>query len=312
MIRWFGKKSAAAGPRVAVTLRGEVLRYAAAQAGEGRPVLRFAGSQPLAAREPPALGRAVASAGFARASCATLLAPGEYQLLQVDAPTVDDTELREVVRWKVKDMVDFPVDQATVEVLDIPASGSSARGRQLFVAIAPNSALQTTIQLFQDARLDLQVIDLPELAQRNVAACLEQENRAVALLNFDDVQGLMTFTFGGALLGMRRIEITLRQLEEADAGRREQLFDRIALEVQRSVDNFERLTGGLTLSALRIIDVLSVPGLLDYLQGYLSIPVVSFDLQDIIDLTAVPELADRRRQCEYLEVIGAALREEVL
>ena len=310
MKRWLGQKGAAHGPRVAIVLRGDALRYAAAREQAGRTALQFAGSQPLSSSDPSVLGRAAAAAGLARARCTTLLSPGDYQLLQVDAPTVEAAELREAARWKVKDMVDFPVDQATVDVLEIPAVGSSTRGRQLLVAIAPNGSLQRTIQLFQDAHLHLQVVDLPELAQRNVCARLEQENRAVALLNFDDAQGLMTFTFAGELLGMRRIEITLNQLESADAARRDQLFDRIALEVQRSVDNFERLSGGVTLAALRMIEVPSVPGLLDYLQGYLSIPVVAFDLGDLLDLSAVPELADRRQQCAYLDVIGAALREE--
>lgn len=56
----------------------------------------------------------------------TLLAPGEYQMLLVDAPNVPANELKTAVRWKIKDGLSFHIDDATVDVLQIPATNTAA------------------------------------------------------------------------------------------------------------------------------------------------------------------------------------------
>ena len=57
-----------------------------------------------------------------RYQCTTLLRSGNYQILQVDAPSVPAAEARNAVRWRIKDMIDFPVEAATVDALFIPAA----------------------------------------------------------------------------------------------------------------------------------------------------------------------------------------------
>lgn len=242
----------------------------------------------------------------------TLLVAGEYLLVQTDAPELQDrSELKEALRWKIKDAVDFPVDQATLDFFDVPQdAGAAGRGRQVFVAVAKNEVLRPKIELFQDARLPLSVIDLPEMGLRNVARLFETQLRGLALLNFTALGGMLIFTFRGELCALRRIEITLEQLESAGEGRLSELFDRIALEVQRSVDNFERQFNTVTLSRLVTPVMPSVPGMLEYLAGYLSIKVEPLDLAEVIDFPALPELRSTRRQAELLPVIGAALRVE--
>ena len=240
----------------------------------------------------------------------TLLVNGEYQLVQTEALDLPDrAEAKEALRWKIKEMVDFPVDQTTLDFFEIPTDGAATnRGRQVFVAVAKNEVLRPKIELFQDARLPLSVIDIPELALRNVARLFETQLRGLALLNFTPAGGILIFTFRGELCAVRRIEITLEQLETAEDGRLTDLFDRIALEVQRSVDNFERQFNAITMSRLVTLEMQSVPGMLAYLKDYLSIKVEALDLTEVIDFPSVPELKNTRRQAELLPVIGAALR----
>lgn len=260
----------------------------------------------------PALKRIAGQFDLRRKALGTLLVVGEYQLLQTDAPDLKDrAELKEALRWKVKDLVDLPVAQATLDYFEIPPEAVGAgRGRQLFVAIAGNETLRPKIELFQDARLPLSVIDLPEMALRNVARLFETPQRGLALLNFTALGGMLTFTFGGELLAVRRIEITLDQLEAARDERLAELFDRVALEVQRSVDNFERQFNAVTLARLITVDLPTVPGLLAHLKQYLSVKVELLELAEAIDFPALPELREPRRQAELLPVIGAALRQE--
>ena len=257
----------------------------------------------------PALQRLRKTLGVG--ACSTLMRLGEYQLLQLDALEGDSEERKSALRWKIKDMVDFPVENATLDVFDIRLEGpASNRGKQCYVVVCNNATLMPKIRLFQEAKLHLDVVDIPELAQRNVAALFEQENRGLVCLNFTSEGGLLTFTFKGELYVVRRIEIAIEQLEQADETRRTDLFDRIALEVQRSVDNFERMFNFITLSRLITPELPSVPGLLAYLRGYLSLAVAPLDLAEVLDFPAIPELRNPRRQAECLLSIGAALREE--
>lgn len=244
-----------------------------------------------------------------RGSCTTLLAPGEYQFLQVDGVDGTGDEMKSALRWKIKDMVDFPVDNATLDVVEIRLEGPAAsRGRQCFVAVSNNAALMPVIRLFQDARLNLDIVDVPELAQRSVAGLFEENNRGLAVLNFTSGGGMLSFTYKGELYVVRRIEVSIEQLEQADEARRSELFDRIALEVQRSIDNFERMYNFITVSRLLTPDLPTVPGMLDYLRGYLSLGVAPLDLAAAFDFPAIPELRNPRRQAECLLTIGAAMR----
>lgn len=136
----------------------------------------------------------------------TLLSPGEYQMLLVEAPNVPADELKTAIRWKIKDSLNYHIDDATVDVLQIPANKYGSNSAQSMYAVAAaNDTIQKRIALFEQAKIDLEVIDIPEMAQRNIAALFEQEDRALGLLVFDDNGGLLTFTAGGELFLSRRM-----------------------------------------------------------------------------------------------------------
>lgn len=240
--------------------------------------------------------------------CTTLLRHGAYQLVPTDAVSGPIEEAREAARWKLKDQVEFPVDSAAIDLLPVPAHG---RAGQAYAVMAPESAVGPLVRAFQTAGLSLAVIDLPEMAQRNLAALFEEENRALATLIFDDDEGLLTFTVDGEMLIARHVEISARQLTAAGADRRGNLFDRIELELQRSLDNFERIYSSLSLQRLLVAPVPGVDGLLDQLRSNLSIPVAELEIGTVLDLESAPALRDPLRQFQCLRAIGAALRDEV-
>ncbi|MGE5467833.1 MAG: agglutinin biogenesis protein MshI [Ignavibacteria bacterium] len=243
--------------------------------------------------------------------CTTVLRHGEYQMMQVEAPQVPPEERREAVRWRLKDMVDFPVDQAGVEVVDIPGGGGAGRGPQVFAVAASHAVLRPRVELFQDAKVGLAAIDVPELAQRNVAALFEEEGRGLALLSFDADGGRLVFTHKHELFASRRIDIAAADLTgrgcEAPGG----VFERVLLDVQRSLDNFDRNFSFITLSKLLVSPMPGAQPFVEYLKANLYQPVELLDLATVIDLGRVPDLAAApERQGAALLAIGAALREE--
>ncbi|WP_312517145.1 agglutinin biogenesis protein MshI [Massilia sp.] len=242
--------------------------------------------------------------------CSTLLAGGEYQIMNVEAPNVPREEMKTAVRWRLKDILDFPVAEATIDVLDIPLDANSRVQQSLFVVAAKNSVIAPRQKLFLDAKVELEAIDIPETAQRNVSAMLEPEGRGVAMLSFGDDGGLLTVSYRGELYLSRRFDVTLAQLLEPDHERKHASFDKITLELQRSLDHFERQYSFISVSKL-VLGPSPVSGLDEYLSSNLYTPVETLDLATVFDLTAVPELADRALQQRFFLPLGAALRDEV-
>lgn len=240
--------------------------------------------------------------------CTTLLGHGQYQMLQVEAPQVSAEERRDALRWRVKEMVDFPVEAAGVDVLDIPAK-QGGRPAQVFAVLASHAFLTPRIRLFQDAKIPLEAIDVPELAQRNVAALFEEENRGLALLAFDEDGGRLTFTYGGELYAMRHIDVTSLDLAAPGGDAPGGIFERVLLDVQRSLDNFDRNFSFITLARLLVAPVPGASTFVEYLKGNLYQPVALLNLAEGLDLAGTP-LTEPALQAQALLAVGAALREE--
>ena len=240
----------------------------------------------------------------------TLLAGGEYQMLQVEAPNVPPEELKTAVRWRLKDMLDFHIDDATIDVLDIPVDKTGAsRAHSMFAVAARNSLIQARQDLFAEAEVPLSVIDIPEMAQRNIAALLEPEGRGLAMLSFDDTGGLLTVNFNKELYLARHFDVTLAMLQDADLERRHAAFDKIALELQRSLDHFDRQYSFISISRLMLAPT-GVPSLQDFLAGNIYMPLEALDLATVFDLSEVPGLQAMSEQVRHFLPLGAALRQE--
>jgi MSHA biogenesis protein MshI len=153
------------------------------------------------------------------------------------------------------------------------------------------------------------VIDIPELAQRNVAAYLEQEGRGLAMLSINSNGGLLTFTSAGELYHARQIEIDTKQMQSIDSEKKSSAFERLSLEIQRSLDNFERQFPYVTINRLVLAPFMEREDFYDYLKTYLYIQIDSFDLSDVFEFADQASIGDLAMQASLLPVLGAALRE---
>jgi MSHA biogenesis protein MshI len=179
----------------------------------------------------------------------------------------------------------------------------------MFAIAARNTFIATRQALFARAKINLSVIDIPDTAQRNISALLEPEGRGLAMLYFNADGGLLTVTFGGELYLARRVDVSLAQVEETDPDKRNQVYERITLEVQRSLDHFDRQFSYVNVSKL-VLAPLPKCGLHDYLASNLYMPVELLDLASVFDLSRTPDLAQPAHQHRHFLTLGAALRFE--
>jgi MSHA biogenesis protein MshI len=245
-----------------------------------------------------------------RYRCATLLKPKDYQLLLVDAPNVPREELKTAIRWRIKDQLDYHVDDATVDLLDIPLpKDAPPRNHAMYAVAARNETIQSCVKRFDEAKVPLSVIDIQETAQRNIAALYKDSDRGVAMLHFGDAGGLLSINYQSELVLARRLDISAAQLAE---GARErdtelELFERIQLELQRTFDHFERQFTWIALSRLLLGPGPAASGLGTYLADALGVPVQQVDLQDLLK---VPEGMSPDLQSSLFYLVGGALRNE--
>jgi MSHA biogenesis protein MshI len=243
--------------------------------------------------------------------CTTLLKSGDYQFVQVDAPTVPAAEAKNAVRWRMRDMIDYPVETAAVDAVFIPqAEGVAGRTPQMLAVAAKNEVIAATVKPFNDADIPLEAIDIPELAQRNFAQCLETAGRGLALLAFDEQGGLLTFTSGGELYHSRSIDVSLASFAGADAEQRKALYDRLVLELQRSLDHFDRQFRHVAVAKVMVTPVPDADDMREYLAANLDVPVSMLFLSEVMDFPRIPELHEPARQAQCLQMIGAAMRKE--
>lgn len=310
-MHWLGKSRSEPG-WLAIRLRGNGLELAhVVGGGNGRPKLVRYESHDLRWSDAGAFTKFRREAGLDRYRITTLLEGTDYRMLLVDAPNVPPAELRSAIRWRIKDLIDIHIEDAMIDVVDIPVGqGAPARSHSMYVVVAHNDAIQRRVELFQAAKIPLSVIDIPEMAERNVAHLFERNGQVTMLMSFDEEGGLLTFTHGGELHLVRRFETSLRELQDADEDLRARAFDRIGLELQRSLDYFDRQFHYLPLGALLLAPVPGAEELRQHLGSQGGIEAEVLDLARGLDLTQTPELADPVQQARALDVIGAALRVE--
>jgi MSHA biogenesis protein MshI len=302
---------------MALALRPQqlVLAHVVRDAGGAKPRLVVLDSvQRERGSDDAALSRLRRSMGLQRHRCTTLLDPGACQFVQVNAPSVPADELKSALRWAVKDSLDFPADDAVIDALNVPADGAPAgRAPLAFAVVARREKVAARVQAFQRAKLPLKAIDSTETAQRNVAALFEERGRGLAMLAFHAHGGLLTFTRDGELFASRHIDIAAGALalaDDADVSRRDALFERIGLEVQRSLDNFDRQFSQIALQRVVVAAPAGAAALVNYLAANLYLPVETADLTTVMDTSAFPALNEPTEQAQWLEAIGIALRSD--
>ncbi len=254
---------------------------------------------------------------FNSGSCFTLLERDHFSLLMVEAPTVDPTELRAAVRWQIKELIDFHVDDAVIDIFDIPQQESRGRQKMMYVVVSRIDAVQKHIDRFEKSGIDLDVIDIPELAQRNIAALLPEDKSGVALLSIKQHSALLTISHNKNLYLTRQIDIGLQRLMPLIADHQsgdefsseaQALLNVITLELQRSLDYYESNfsmppVAGVILAPMEE----AIPTITPYFSSTLGTAVRMLDLNAFLDVEGV--MSDRL-QAQCFEAIGLALREE--
>lgn len=254
--------------------------------------------------QPGALQQYVEREGLAGLSVNLLAASNDYQMLLVERPEVADSELRDAVRWRIRELVSQPVDGLVVDAFALPADAFRGRTPMVYCAALARTRMNELAALCESAGLRLASIDVAELALRNLGLLAGAEGQNLATLQLGSRDSLVCVQNGADLYMARRIERGLDNRGE-DSGL-------LALEIQRSLDYFESQMGKGHLGRLLLLPPELGGELVQMeLSSRLSQRVQLLDLATLFADSPLLDLAPPH-QARCLPAIGAALRREAL
>jgi len=236
--------------------------------------------------------------------CHFVLANTAYQLVLGEAPKVPDEELAEALRWRIKDLIQFPIQQAVVQGFFLPEDSARGSSRMAYAVAAQRSVIENLVGYARSLKLNLQSIDIPELALRNlIHCCAEDGKRGVALVKLNQGSGNLIIVRDNNLYLSRQFNLPY------NAGLLDDLpAENLILEVQRSLDYFERQMRQVPPSQIYLCgENVTADKLTPTIRNSFATPIQLLPLQEKIQLKDATQSAILPL---CVNVIGAALRQE--
>lgn len=303
---WF-KKSAGSSSRVGVVVNADQVVVAHIENRIGTPHLVNCRSVAIDSEKsaPRVLTRLVKDLALEGELCNFVLSSQDYHLHLIEAPEVEESELRAAARWKVKDLLDTKPEEVAIDYFRVPQHAYRGRDMVYVVAVA-KTRIRALVSMIEECGLVLDSIDVPELVLRNLAAHFVGDSDGAAFMDLRGSGSTMNITRAGDLYLSRRINSKLDSniMQSPDWVA---IKARLILEIQRSLDYYESQMGLPAINTLVLVQRRhDGSALADSLSQELTTRVRVLDLEEGLssDVRLPPEL----QQVASI-AIGATLRD---
>ncbi len=300
--------------RVGMQLNGRQLSLVRVRAGNTPQVVEQLNTHALdTVRIGDAIRRLARTGCFRNARITLVLSAGQYEIHPLPAPPVPGDELRDAVRWQLRDVLAYPPEQAAVDFVRLPQVSQSGAASLLVVATR-QSVVDELVETFSTGGVEIDAVDVPEFAQRNLGQLAAAGEGTHAWLSFDIDSCLLTVQLGDELCFARRIAMPGARVgvsrNDADAGEQIAAFaQRIAAQVQRSLELFERQSGLPQVLQMTVGPHPFARALAEAIVELTGIETATFDEDQYFTLDVLTGERLARLQ-ETLIALGAALRSD--
>lgn len=208
-----------------------------------------------------------------------VLHPSMYDIYFVDRPEVEDAELAEAVRWKIKDLVEQPLKDLIVDAFLVPDDAYRGKQKKVYAVAMDKTILEDIVAQIDHLPLKLMGISISELADRAMMNRFCRDPGGVALLRLRSSSGTINLVDGGDLYLSRGIESGVSSLETATDQNLHLVMDELLLEVQRCLDFYDSQLGKGAIRKMLVAPTRLSRNFFDeHLRGYLDLAVDQLDL----------------------------------
>ena len=278
----------------------------------GQVALQFADCEEVSSIEDrnKVLEKIVQQQHLQNSRCVVVLGRDSYQLSQVEMVELADNEKRDAARWLIRERIDYPPEEAVIDLVEVAPFGSEKKPLT-YVVSAQQKILRDRIELVEQSHLSLGSIDIADFSLRNICELFTEDDRGLAILLLLEETGVLVVVREGTLYLTRWLSTGMDNLIPFADGDYETLteqMDAIVLEIQRSFDYCESTFHLPMVSRLLVAQTQrEIPAVVSYLNDYLTTKVESFDFSGAL---AVPEEVEQVQLNRHLLAIGGALRQE--
>lgn len=259
----------------------------------------------------PSLVEFVEQNGLQEVRCTLVLQSPDYQLLLMPTLPVTSEEFQSAIRWKVKELLNLPMEDTVVDSFSLPIQKTQDAHQMMMIVVSRLSLLQSWVDQIQASGLVMDVIDITELALRNILLLSEQPEKTSALIYVQQQQTQLLILRQKTLYLSRVLDLGTEKIVSLTVSPEgaEPLLERLVLEIQRSFDYFHAQWRLPVPTSMMVSSEFSASmDLRDYLSKRLNVAVTPFDLSSFI---VNSETLHLNMHNKYLPLFGSALREQV-
>lgn len=225
----------------------------------------------------------------------------QYSLQLVEAPLVESSEMKQAIRWRLKEFVSYPVEEALYDLFPLYDVLPAGRPQLLYVAFANRKQLAPLYQFIENYHLEVHAFDIQELVLRNLLVFLADKKESVALLQLTAEEGHLNIFQDERLFFLRAFSQGYLALKQNN----ETVWEEFFLEIQRSLDYFEtRFMQQPVTQLFLVCESDDAMNFVEKIQARFSLKVENLDLQSLFE----GETSIIPKNINTIYALGAALR----
>lgn len=223
--------------------------------------------------------------------CYGVLALEDYRLMLVEKPNVVDNEIGESLRWLVKDLIDFPLEEAVVDFF--PAPTRIGQPAKIYTVIAHLQWLNTIANMIVEAGLNLKSVNIAALAMRNIFSSLHVVgNSAVFLVKEGEHYYVLV------------IKNQLIYLERKLEFNSQNFYNELVAELQRSIDFYQNRDKTIPVKIFLDPVLGQNKELVQFIETALNLSIEGLDTNKWLNSMSSMSPSDKN---DCLSVVGEAL-----
>lgn len=173
-----------------------------------------------------------------------ILGSARSEILTIEKAPLNKQELFEYARWKIQEMIEFPIDDAAYDILSNNSLKHPYFGKYLTAVVTKKSVQEDIANTFKHAKVPLATIDSLQTSFRDVFMWVAEtnNNKPLAFLKFNSTSVQINIYLEAALVLSRHVELPRLSdfRQESSEEDKEALTEKLILELQRTIDLLDR------------------------------------------------------------------------